>query len=417
MSIPIRPLWRVAALFSAVGLPVIGWSSPLSFQAALEQAETHAPSLAAQKARLDAARSAAIPAGELPDPKLLLGIENFPISGMDRGSLSRDFMTMQKIGLMQEVPNSNKRKARVEIAQATVSRTEAERHIEVLKVRRETALAWLNRYYLERKIALFDELKRENKLLSDTVHAQLASGKASPSDTVMPKQEIALLAERQDEVDRDSLQATAALRRWIGPQGDQPLSGSPIIYPIDASVLKHRLHVHPEIAVFESMQSMAQGEVKEAEAAKHSDWGVEVAYQHRGPAFGDMASVQFSMDLPLFSAHRQDPRIAAKQSELARIDAERESTLREHTQMLESDLAEYERLSKAIERQTTVFLPLAQEKVTLQLASYRAGKADLLSLLKARREHIDARLKEIDLESQRAQMAAKLHFSYGENPL
>ena len=71
--------------------------------------------LTAQDAKIQAATSAAIPAGELPDPKLLLGLQNYPIGGADRWSIDQDFMTMQVVGIRQEMPNSDKRKARIEV--------------------------------------------------------------------------------------------------------------------------------------------------------------------------------------------------------------------------------------------------------------------------------------------------------------
>jgi cobalt-zinc-cadmium efflux system outer membrane protein len=43
---------------------------PLTFSAALELAERNAPLLIAKAAKIDVARSAAIPAGELRDPRL-----------------------------------------------------------------------------------------------------------------------------------------------------------------------------------------------------------------------------------------------------------------------------------------------------------------------------------------------------------
>ena len=50
--------------------------------------------------------------------QLSLGIENYPISGMDRWSMTRESMTMQRLVLMQEVPNRAKRDAQVASAQA-----------------------------------------------------------------------------------------------------------------------------------------------------------------------------------------------------------------------------------------------------------------------------------------------------------
>ena len=78
------------------------------------------------------------------------------------------------------------------------------------------------------------------------------------------------------------------------------------------------------------------------------------------------------------------------------------------------DLADYEALSRQLNRANQTVLSLAQEKVDLQYASYKAGNSDLTNVLAARRELIDQRLRVIDLENQRDAIAAQLHFTYGE---
>lgn len=407
------PSWRPwAAALVLAGLFTAVPAAPLSYQAALAAAERNTPQLAAQNASIDAARAAAIPAGALPDPKLFVGVDNLPVSGTDRWRLNRDFMTMQKIGVMQDVPNAGKRRARMAAADAAVARSEIERKLLRLSVLRETAQAWLDRYYLERKQVLFDDLARENLLLAGAVRAQLAGGHGMPADAVMPRQEAAMLAEQRDELSRDLAVATAALSRWVGAEASQPLQGEPPSYPVVADHLQHRLQQHPGLEVYGAMTAMARAQLKEAEAGKQPDWGVEFAYQRRAPQFGDMVSVQFSFDLPIFQTSRQTPQIAARQAELSRVGAEREAVLREFQQQLSADLAEYSRLDQAITRQQQDLLPLAQQKVELQTASYRAGKADLTAVLAARRELIAVRLKTIDLSMRRAQLAAQLHFSY-----
>jgi outer membrane protein TolC len=86
---------------------------------------------------------------------------------------------------------------------------------------------------------------------------------------------------------------------------------------------------------------------------------------------------------------------------------------RDHTQELEAALAEYEAVARQLARLNDVHLQLAQEKVEYQFASYRAGKADLTAVLAARRELIDQRLKQIELQSRRAKAAARLYYFYG----
>jgi outer membrane protein TolC len=125
-----------------------------------------------------------------------------------------------------------------------------------------------------------------------------------------------------------------------------------------------------------------------------------------------MMSVQFSVDLPLFPGSRQNPRIAAKQARLSQLEAEREASEREHAQQLSDDLAEYQRLDRALRRSQDSLVPLAEEKVELTLAGYRSGSNDLASVIAARRELIETRLKHIDFEQERALTSARLYFTY-----
>ena len=341
-------------------------------------------------------------------------MQNFPVGGPDRGSLDRDFMTMQMVGIRQDMPNSEKRKARIEVADAAVDTAIAQRRVARLNVRQATALAWINSYSVERKDALFKDFYSENRLFADAVRAAIAGGRAQPSDAVTPKQEAALLAEQQDELQQQRAQAHAALKRWIGPAGnDTPLGRLPE-WPVEGGMYTHNVQHHPQLAAFEPMTREAQAKLHEAEAQKHSDWSWELDYQHRGQQFGDMVSVQFSWDLPIFPGRRQNPVIAARQADLDQLDAEREDMTREHTRQLDDDLADFQRLNRAVQRGQDSLIPLAQEKVALSMASYRAGKGDLNALVTARRELIQARLKQVDVEEQRAAVNARLYFAYGE---
>lgn len=406
--------WPAVAGLVASVLSWPSFAATLTLDEALRLAETNAPSLVAQDANIQAANSAAIPAGELPDPKLLAGVQNYPVGGPDRWSINNDFMTMQMVGVKQDVPNSEKRKARIKVANAAIERAEAERQVERLNVRQSTAMAWITSYSVERKDSLFQEFYKENRLLSETVKAQIAGGRAQPADAVTPHQEAALLAEQQDELNLQRVRARAALKRWIGAAGDDDPAGSLPDWPVDESGYSHKLQHHPELAAFAPMAREAQAKVQEAVAEKRPDWSWELDYQHRNREFGDMVSVQFSWDLPLFSGSRQNPKIAAKQAELNKIEAQRDTLLREHTEQLESELADYTRLSRAVQRNRESLVPLAKQKVELSLASYRAGKGDLNAVIAARRELIEARLKQVDVEEQRALTSARLYFAYGE---
>ena len=404
---------RFILWFSLLGVARLASADPLTLDSALEIATRSSPDVAAQTASVQAAESASTAAGRLPDPKLVAGVENLPVTGSEQWSLTRDFMTMRKVGLMQDLPNGARRAAQTAAARAAISRAQAERRVVVLTVRRATALAWLDRYYLDRQITLFDELDRENQLFNEAVRAQIASGRGAAADAVAPQQEAADIADRRDELGARIAKSRATLRRWVGAAADEPLSGEPPPMPIHTEELRHHVHEHPELAVFVPMTEAAQAEVHEAEAAKRPDWCVELAYGARGAPYSDMVTLEFTWNLPIFSRTRQDPQIAAKRQELHRIESERDAMLRDHTEGLEAALADYDLSWRQLTRLRESHLVLARQKVDYLFADYRSGKSDLSSLLGARRELVDVRLKEIELEARRAASAAKLYYFYG----
>jgi outer membrane protein TolC len=317
-------------------------------------------------------------------------------------------MTMQRIGLMQEVPNRAKREARANGAEARVQRERAMLAVAQLAVQREAALAWLGLHYAQRRAALLADLERENRLLIDTLDARIAGGRAMPAEHTMARQEALALADRRDDAQRDIARARAALRRWVGPRADDALEGEPPALAVQAEQVRAGLHRHAEIAPYAAMNAMAQAELSEADAERRGDWAWEVVYSRRGAQYGDMVSVQLGFDLPWQRGQRQQPQVLAKQKDVQRIEAEREDTLRRHAEEVEAQLAELQALETQRARLLGSGQPLAAERVTLALASFQAGRGDLGAVLQARREAVETRMRLIDLDAQRAALNVRL---------
>ncbi len=399
------PLFGVA---QTAGSPVD--SPALTFDRALALSEERAASLAARGSSLSSARFEQTASGQLPDPRLLVGIDNLPVSGPDAYSISRDSMTMRRIGLMQEMPNAAKRLAQGNLAQARVDREQALLRAEALAVRRETAVAWLGLYFAERRMAAFAALEHENQLLQDTIAARVSNSQALPADALMAKQDALLLADRRDELMRDAAKARAMLRRWIGDAAAAPLAGEPPHWSASADHIRAQLPHHAELSVYEPMKQMAQAEAQEAQADTKGDWGWELVYSKRNPTYGDMVSFQLSFDLPLWSGVRQTPKWHAREQELARVEAEEADVRRRHTAEVEGQLAELDAIERARERLERSGLPLAEQRSALMLASYQGGRGDLAGVLSARRDLAEQRLRALDLQAQSATLRAQLNY-------
>ena len=96
-------------LFVAVAGVATAGAQELSLEEALRQADAHSPRLVAQRHAVAAAEQQTTRAGELPDPRFKLGLENLPVTGPDRFRYGVDSMTAGVVGLAQEFPNAAKR--------------------------------------------------------------------------------------------------------------------------------------------------------------------------------------------------------------------------------------------------------------------------------------------------------------------
>lgn len=124
--------------------------APLTLAEALRVAEARASSLSASNAAARGAREMALAAGQLPDPVLRAGVDNLPVNGSDAFSLERDFMTMRRIGLMQEYVSAAKRGVRQERGEREARRWEAEAEMSRAEIRTDVAMAWYDRLYARR---------------------------------------------------------------------------------------------------------------------------------------------------------------------------------------------------------------------------------------------------------------------------
>lgn len=388
---------------------VAGPAQALEFGEALQIAEQHSPRTAAQRLQIEAADTARKAAGTLPDPKLSVGIENLPVSGMDRWSLTRESMTMQRLALMQEVPNQAKRDAQAATARARVERERAALVLQRLQIRQEVSLAWIAAQAIEQRERLLAELLQENQRLQDSLPARVAAGTASAGDLLAARQEALALSDRRDDLQRDRAKARAALRRWVGPRADEGLQSGPgpLARPIEQ--MRADLPRHAELAQYPALRNMAQAESHEAQADSRGDWSWEVAYSRRGRQWGDMVSFQVTFDLPWQRGRRQTPLAQAKQLEAQRIEMEQEDAVRRHLQELDDGAAELQALERQIERLQSTGLRLAQGRADLALAGYQAAKGDLGAVLGARAQVLEARLRLIDLQAQRDSLVARLN--------
>ncbi|ENV50316.1 Heavy metal RND efflux outer membrane protein, CzcC family [Acinetobacter junii CIP 107470 = MTCC 11364] len=398
------------------------YAQPLTLDTALKLAEQYAPTLRANSAQIEGAENMVSASGILPNPKLFVGLDNYPVSGDAAWSVTQEGMTMQKIGIMQDFPNRAKRLAEIELAKAELGSANAQTEILRIELRQKVASAWLRRFYLERKLALYDDLLSENGLLSQITQTQVTSGRTMVTNAISPKLDKTVLLDQKDDLLRDLNKAKLELHRLISADSSRTTqieslpSQEPVIN-FDTSRLYHHLHQLPELKAFQAERQTAEAKLKQAQALQKSDWSIEFVYQHRAPEFGDMMGVQLTTELPVFSKKRSSSLVQAILAEQNRITADQEIKYREHLTMLDEGLSDLKALDQQIQRTVQSTLPLTKQKVNLQLASYQAGKANLSDVIETRQALLNQRLRLIDLQQQQAMIKAQLYFSFVEPTL
>lgn len=414
---------RPALAAVALGLASLAFAvaaqaaQPLTLPEAQALAVARSPEVAGFGFAADAARESAVAAGELPDPMLKVGVENIPADGPDAFSLGRDFMTMRQVGVMQELTRKEKRELRARHSVLEGEKSMAERSLAVANVERDTALAWLHLRYAQAMRKVVDEQSAEARLQVEAADSAYRSGTGSEADALAARSALAMLEDRASEIDQRIRAAKLALARWVGADAERPLSGDA---PIDTPPLPEtdlRAHIarHPDLQVAAKEEDIAANEVKQAVAAKKPDWSVELMYSVRGPAFSNMVSIGFSVPLQWDRPHRQDREVAAKLALESRAQAEREEMLRMHVAEIGAMLAEWRTGRERLARYAKSILPLARERSDAALAAYRGGKGSLSEALAARRDELDARLSDLNLESENARTWARLAFLIPES--
>jgi cobalt-zinc-cadmium efflux system outer membrane protein len=405
--------YRILALALVWSGAAAAADAPLTLEAAVDQALRQAPEIVSSTAMLDAARAAQPAAGRLPDPELVVGIENLPIDKADSFSFTAEPMTMQKIGVMQGFPNARKRKLQRDRAHEQIAIAQADLRKTQFDAARAVADSWIAAAQAADSAERLRELKPDVDLQVASARAALASGRSSAADALAMQLLGARLDDRIHRFDQEVDIRRAELARWIGADAaDRPFGPLPVDRELGHSPesLVAGVEEHPPLAPVVARIAAAQTDVELARAEKRPDWSAGLSFAKRAPDLSNMVSLEFRVGLPLFTAHRQDPMIAEKLGEVRAEEAERDAEVRMHTAEIRTAAAEWRHGRQRLEVFKTELLPLARERSRAAVASYGSGRGDLRSTVDALSEEIDTRLDYVELEGAVSRAWMFLHF-------
>ncbi|NDL65104.1 heavy metal RND transporter [Enterobacteriales bacterium SAP-6] len=399
--------WLVLMLFVSAAAP----AAQMSLDEALAQAERYSADLSANLHQRQALENEADAATQLPDPKLKFGIDNLPVGGGNARRFTREDMTMQRIGVMQDYVSSTKRERKADAFRAEAAATAAGYQNLRAQLQRDTAQAWLDLALARQGVEAATNLLAESERQIAVQRAAVAGG-GSAGAVLDGRLVVIEMRDALTDAQRDVAMAQARLTQLTGIDRIRTAGPLPRFdrLPADPAVLAQGVNQHPEV-----LQARRESEVSQARSAQSAvaaipDVGVEVYYGKRDSGREDMAGIMFTVDLPLFQSQRQDKDHAADQSRTFEANDRLAQTLRDHTAQLDILVAQYQAAQARWLRQRDEALPLQKQRLQLALAQYRSGGATLADLLGARRSLLASEQTENRAARELAQSWAAIRY-------
>ena len=376
---------------------------------------TQQPLLDAQAAAARAAREDAVAAQQLPDPRLQTSISDLTLTGSDRFTLQRETDTQFMVSLTQEFPRGESRRLTGERGEREAEKLDVEGEATARRIRRESAEAWLYAWKAEQAVMIARETEREAELQTQAADIAYTAGRASQADVLTARAARAQAADTVADLRQQTAHARAQLSRWIGTAADRPLCPDLPDWrePPPLETILETLRTHPHLRAEFMQVAVAEADVALARSAYRPGFEVGIGYGYR-PAFADYANLSIAMDLPFFTQNRQDRQLDARLAGQRHAEQLAEDSLREHQAEARLNHGDWTRLQERLCYYETEILKTASARVESAVAAWQAGNGSLTAVLDARRAHLDARMKQLELQLDAAKHRVMLAYLAGE---
>ncbi len=365
-----------ALMGAAVAAP-----ASLSLTEAQRLAIERSPQMAVYDAAIAAARDLAVAPAQLPEATRQIGITPLPIEDADALSFGRDANPVRRIGVPRELASPEQREALAERYAREADRAAAQKTATSVDVTRETALAWLECYYVEQMTRIAgEELKAAQDEL-EGAESMYWAGRLSQAEFYGARSMLVMLEDKSSGLEHRVRAARIALKRWVGDVGDAPLAAPPNIDRIRlrSAALEGDLARHPEVALLERQEDLAASDVRLAQANRQSEREIALMRARRGEARA-----------------ARDEKLRAKVAE---------------TRIM---IDEWQHARDRRDRYANELVRLARERTLATLVAYRGGKASLTAVLAARRAESEAQVQSVEMEREAARIWARLDFALPE---
>ncbi|MFN3231334.1 MAG: TolC family protein [Alphaproteobacteria bacterium] len=412
---PFRPAAVAVALAAILTSPSYADSDqPLDLHEAVSIAmDANDPTVQRFTERAAALEDRAVADSQLPDPQLRFGLANWPVDSFD---FEQEPMTQIQVGLRQQFPSGSTRSLTGDRRRAEAREQIFGKRLQELQIALDVRNTWLELYYWLGARDSVEESREAVAELVEVIEAQFATGLQSNQDLLRAELELSLVDDRAVDVDRQIETLRADLFRLVGAPASRPLPDILPVLPVPPvqDTLVEGLVGHPAVKIEDARITAQNRDIDLANEQYKPAWSLDAGYGVRGGGRADFASLMVVVDLPFFTANRQDKRVAAatRNREAARFD--RSAKLLEMKRVADRTRAEWHRLSDRIDLYEDVVINRAGANAEAALDGYQNRVADFAELVRSRLAEIEAALKLRRLKVDHAKAQARLLFLAGD---
>ncbi len=400
----------------------------LTLQATVDLAIQDNPNLDEILARSEA--MAAIPSqvGTLPDPVISFNALNMPTDSFD---MSQEAMTQMQFGLTQALPFPGKLALREE-ASSFAAKAAADNVDEArLRLVQNVKTRWWQIYSLDHALEIVERNRELFRQLIQIASIKYEVGKGLQQDVLLAQLELSKLHDQKIKLIGLRSKIVARLNRLIDRHANIEISlpaQVPTKLPAiaDETLLYRKAEksrpllrqLRNEVAGAKSLLSLAKKDL-------YPDFKVGAFYGVRQgdnpPSVGgnrsDFLSVKLSMNLPVFSARKQDKAVAQKSSELQQKIYNQQDTLNGVLMQISEAAADFKRSKEQFLLVESGIIPQARQTVDSMLSGYQVNKVDFLNLIRSQITLLSYENRYWQSLSEANQALARLAAAVGEEKI
>jgi outer membrane protein TolC len=398
-------------------LPGIASAQALSIDEAIELAIVQDLQTRQLEQKTQALQQQAIAADTLPDPKLKLGLMNYPTDTFER---SQEPMTQNIIGIQQMFPAGDTLAIKSAKTMAMADMTQAAAMDSRRKLVRDVRRAWLELYYWRKAGNIVRQNENLFTELVNITESQYAAGRQKQQDVIRAELELGMLQDRLTRVATMQAINQSALARLIGETNAQQALNDALPDLPALATGKDWLNHHPLIAQENANVMAGEKNVLLAKQSYKPSWMLDVTYGQRegknmdGSDRADFLSAMVMFDLPLFTGNRQDKKLAASRLDLNSAQDRREDMKRSLQEMWNKNYARWQKLKSRQQQYQTHLLPKASENARAALFDYQNARSSFNALMRAQILELETRLQALRIAVDSKQVQADLLYLTGE---